>query len=60
MTDPNGRDNPRHDGPFEQGYAAWNAGVPLKANPHTDTDADDWDEGWLAADQENDQFGVGA
>lgn len=60
MTNPF-RDLPQDNGPFEMGYAAWNAGGTLAGNPFTDpTDADAWIEGWRAAEQDNSQFGVGA
>lgn len=59
MTDT--RDTPQDNGPFEMGYAAWNAGGTLEGNPFTDDDdAADWAEGWFAAKQDNGQFGVGA
>lgn len=55
------RDTPQDNGPFEMGYAAWNAGGTLAGNPFTDeADAADWIEGWRAAEQDNSQFGVGA
>lgn len=56
------KDNPQDNGPFEMGYAAWNAGVSFKGNPFP-SPSDNWDywsEGWLAAKADNGRNGVGA